>query len=143
MTDNSTSRRNKSRYSDKPITDAQLIVERLCENIAARNKEQLPYRFWQDSKWKKKFILEVMHANSLLQLFEASTILDVLASNRAKFFMTLKNAELVALFREKHKEKVAIESTHTPILLPSFDSSALPLKPIQRKKNKMDKLNEI
>lgn len=74
----------KSKYSDKYITAAQYITELVCENMAAKNKQSLPARFWNMPNWCNVFKRQLMLANQLLKIYDEQSIIKALQSQEGK-----------------------------------------------------------
>jgi hypothetical protein len=51
-------------------TAAQYLAELICQRQATRDKiGTLPYKFWNNSKWKKVYIRQVALANKLIKSY--------------------------------------------------------------------------
>lgn len=71
-------RRFSSRYTDKKITPAQFIAEKLCENKALGEGKELPPRFWAKKEWAKYFAYQVTLANSYLKKYPVECIVKAI-----------------------------------------------------------------
>lgn len=90
-----------SLYTDKQVTAAQLITEKICERYAERYDKTLVYQFWSLMEWRKFFKLQMIFANALLKNYSCQAILDGLADNRARSVYSLKNPILIDIVKEK------------------------------------------
>lgn len=80
----------KSKYrADDEITPAQYLAEFICERIAKKDKTSLFSKFWNDPKWKKVFVAQIIHANKLLKDFTCLEIINALNSYRGKRIFSL------------------------------------------------------
>lgn len=92
-----------SKYTDKQVTSAQLIAERLCELIAAKKKQTLIQQFWQDDIWKKTFTWQVILANRLLKKFSAEALLKALKLPEHRNIVSLATQRYQQSVREIQK----------------------------------------
>lgn len=102
----------KSKYSSSKITAAQYSAELVCENIAIRDNEQLPVKFWRLPKWKKIFIRQVQLANTLIALYGEFEVIRVL--NRERWVYSLAYKKLDKMLQEIVKTK-AVSSEITKV----------------------------
>lgn len=59
-------------------TPAQLLAEIMVKREADKSKINLPYKFWNNEPWKKKYKQQIIAANGLLRVYDLSVILSVL-----------------------------------------------------------------
>lgn len=99
----------KSKYTEatKEISPAQYIAEIICERIAAKDKDQLPVKFWSTEKWKKIFMRQVFAANGLLKIYHPLSVIYALRQNPKTYSLH------VAWLNEdiKHKESLLYQLT--------------------------------
>lgn len=93
-----------SKYTDKKITAAQLIAERLCELIAAQKKTSLVQQFWQDDLWKKVFSWQVVLANRLLKKWSQQALLEALSMPENKRITSLATVRFQNTVAERQKK---------------------------------------
>lgn len=84
-TKKSESNRYESRYGGNYISPAQFIAELMCERIGKKNGQDLAVCFWKLPAWKKQFLLQVMHANSLLKLYSPKAIINALTNDKKAY----------------------------------------------------------
>jgi sulfur relay (sulfurtransferase) DsrC/TusE family protein len=134
----------KSRYTttDKDITPAQFLAEKICERIARKNKTVLTDQFWNQTKWKRTFLYQVQIANSLLKIYSWQAILSALKKNpgvyslNAKFLDPHIKCEQEILDREVIKPKEV-----QPLEL--ADPTAKPRPSFTEQKSTRAKLREL
>jgi hypothetical protein len=91
----------KSKYTDKLITPAQLITDRLMENIAKKENKILPIAYWELEEYKKAYVRHIVGANRLLKKYPQDAILLALSDPAAKWIFYFENPKLKPLI-EKH-----------------------------------------
>lgn len=79
-----TKNKHQSKYTDRPITDAQRIAELFCENAALKSNEELPWKFWNVEKWRTPFREQLYAANELLKLWAPRVIFKALSYPEAR-----------------------------------------------------------
>lgn len=101
----------KSSYSDSWITAAQYISELMCENMARKNGQVLPYKFWNEYAWKTAFKRQLLLANSLLKLYSAPAIIQAIRSKEGQKIYSLAAPWLDAIIEKFEKvEKKPVEA---------------------------------
>ncbi len=88
------------------VSDGQYLAELICEKIAAKNKEKLPYKFWAWPVWKNTFLLQLAHANKLLKEFDVFVIIKALKDKRAYKINSLGARFILNPILEDIKKKV-------------------------------------
>jgi len=86
------------------ITAAQYIAELVCIKIAQFNHESIGGKFWQERKWKKKYVWQVICANELLNKYSDVAIIN--AINRMQVCFSLKNNKKLINLIEQEQETV-------------------------------------
>ena len=104
-----------SKYTDRLITEAQYLAERMCERVAKRDKRSLPYKFWDNEDWSKIFIFQVVKANQLLKKYSLEIILRALAKPRAFSIYSLGNLSLLKPFLNQAEKEIQ-NSQNTDVL---------------------------
>jgi len=94
----------KSKYTDKLITPAQLITDRLMENIAKKEGKILPIAYWELEEYKKVYVRHIVGANKLLKKYPQEAILSALGDPSAKWIFYFENPKLKPLI-EKYLRK--------------------------------------
>ncbi len=129
MTTQPTSKQQyKSRYTDRYITAPQYIAELVCENIARKNEQQLVVRFWNTSQWKSTFRYQLILANGLLRLYDASVIVRTIRENGR--ILSLKSPVLDSLLDKPKKAPLK------PSPVKDIDTTKKPPRPFSDKKRK-------
>lgn len=87
----------KNEYTSKygangSIGAPQFLVEFIMERIAAKDKRNLPVKFWSHEDWKKIFLAQINHANKLLKAASCVEIMNALRHKdlRAIYSLGLK-----------------------------------------------------
>lgn len=129
-----------SRYTDKSITAAQYLAERICERIAQRGKTDLCFKFWNQTKWRRIFLYQVQIANGLLKIYRPEAIIIALRktpkiySLNAQFLDPIIRVEQDAI--EKQERKV-VEETFSQV-----DTTQKPRPTFTEKKSVLNKLRD-
>lgn len=101
----------KSSYSDSWITAAQYITELICENMARKNQQVLPYKFWNEYAWKGTFKRQLLLANGLLKIYSAAAIVQALRSKEGMKIYSLAAPWLDQIIEKFEKvEKKPVEA---------------------------------
>ena len=87
----------KSKYTDKDITEAQLLVDKIFEKRAKKSGKTLPQQYWTLTPYKGSFMKELMLANKLLKTYSG---LDILSALDGEFILSLKNPKLIVLIKK-------------------------------------------
>lgn len=84
-----------SKYSnDKLVSAAQYITEIICERKAAKDKQDLHYRFWISKEWSKFFRNQIGSANKLLKQYSDKAIVAALLSSDGQKIYSLRAPHL-------------------------------------------------
>ena len=84
-----------SKYSnDKLVSAAQYITEIICERKAAKDKQDLHYRFWLSKEWSKFFRNQIGSANKLLNQYSDKAIIAALLSSDGQKIYSLRAPHL-------------------------------------------------
>lgn len=115
--------RYPSRYSPGGwVTEAQYIIELVCERRARSLNKDLPVRFWNQKEWQAFYKAQLRITHKLLKKYEAKSIIDVLKEGRIWSLRpafveekiqikqkAIDNARLAAQIRDKEKDKEKID----------------------------------
>jgi hypothetical protein len=133
-----------SKYSDRGLTAAQYITEKICENKAGGS--DLPFQFWQLPEWKRFFAFQVVAANALLKIYAPEAILRALKAPDAKWIKSLKVQALDAIIKREQKQLDAElqreERAAKNVNIPRIDVTRKPVERI-KKDNIFTKLAEL
>ena len=81
----SDSSRYKSPSTGDYCTSAQYVAELMCQRMAEKSNEgSLAYKFWNTSKWKKTYQLQVIEANRLTNKYDDRAVVAALNTSRGK-----------------------------------------------------------
>jgi len=95
--------RYPSRYSPgKFITEAQYILELVCEKKAKVDKKELPIHFWDLPEWQAFFKMQLRRVHTLLKKYDMKAILA--AINKCWKLYSI----LPAWFEQKVKEEQSV-----------------------------------
>jgi len=126
-----------SKYTDKKVSAAQVVTEKICESIARKNKKVLPIKFWELPEYNKIFKRQIIAANKLLKVFSCEAIIKALSDPQTKWMYSLSIPNLIPFIEKYQKE---LESHKTIDIKPS-DITQKP-RPVTPHKNILDKLDE-
>jgi hypothetical protein len=133
----------KSRYTDKPITVAQHLAELMCERMAQKDKSELPYRFWNTTKWKKPFLHQLQIANSLLKLYKAEAILLVLRKNKNVYSLNAQFLDNQYRAEDERLEHQAERTTEEVTLPTNVSTTSKPREEFVEKESVLSKLRKL
>ena len=89
---------------------AQYVAELICQRQADREKlGTLPYKFWNKSKWKTKYIRQVASANKLINEFGEGPVISFIKSKAGNRVISLNPKfvkEQISIFASHYKEPV-------------------------------------
>lgn len=91
--DQSETRPFKSIYKEGYITPADYIVELIFQRRSEFNHEALPQSFWNSSKFKHLYVMQIIHTKKLLTRVDASCVLKAFKQTKA---CSILNKELVS-----------------------------------------------
>ena len=128
----------KSKYTDKEISEAQVISERICEIIAKNKNKTLPYQFWQLPEWKKIFTRQILEANKLLKVYSSEAILLGISLPKNKRAYSLAAPFLVDSIDEEQRKIDARKSSQYETV-----EIQAPRPEVPKEKSILEKLNEI
>ena len=133
-----------SRYSNgKSVTAAQYITELICEKKATLAGGELPQKFWEQPKWKSFFRQQIMIANSLLKIYEPTSVIRALQSFEAKKIYSLSAPFLDPIIRAE-QSKIEVQAQKLKET-PQIVKADVTVKPRQHivKSNQLSKLREL
>jgi hypothetical protein len=105
--------RYPSRYSPGGfVTEAQYIIELVCERLAQKQKKDLPVRFWNLPEWKLIFAGQLRATHALLKKYSAKAIINIIKEKkidniRTKWVEPMIAQEQIILNTLKTKENVS------------------------------------
>lgn len=100
-----------SKYSNgKSVSAAQYITELICERKAAKDKQDLHYRFWTSIKWQAFYKNQIASAHKLLKTFPDKAIIRALLTDEGRKIYSLRAPHLPAII-EKEVEILEQENT--------------------------------
>lgn len=79
----------------------------MVSRIARKDNTELPQKFWEKDKWKRLFLLQIRHANSLLKLYSYEAIVKALRTPQGKKLYSLGAQWLDPLIKSE-QEKIDI-----------------------------------
>lgn len=120
---------------------AQLLAEIMVKREADKKRIVLPYKFWNQETWKKKYKNQIVAANGLLKLYEPLAILNALKRKECSWQFSLRANGLNDIFKEEQEKldkvkEVAKESTQT------FTNTTVTEIKKFGKQSKLDKLRD-
>jgi hypothetical protein len=131
----------KSRYGGGYISIPQYIAEVVCQKIAFNKNQELPQKFWDLPEWKRTFLLQIRHANSLLKIYHPRAIVQALRDERASWIYSLGVKNLDAIILEYQNRLV--KSQETGIIVQPGSTNSQPQKEIPAKKSLRAKLEAL
>jgi sulfur relay (sulfurtransferase) DsrC/TusE family protein len=134
-----------SRYTDKPITVAQYLAERVCERLAQKDKVDLPAKFWNLTKWKRTFLYQVQLANGLLKIYKPEAIVAALRKQKNIYSLGAKFLDpLIRVEQEDMERKEVIAKKAEDIPQPEPVNTVNKPRPrFTEKKSILNKLREL
>lgn len=93
----------QSKYTDKLVAPAQILVDKLMEKIAKKDKEVLPIRYWELEKYKKTFIRHIVGANKLLKKYPVDVVLKAIQDPAANWIFYFESPKLLPLCKKYDK----------------------------------------
>jgi hypothetical protein len=100
-----------SKYTDKKVTSAQLLAEKMVERKFSLRNQKLPKHFWNDLKYRKDFLAQKRFADQLLKLYCFEAINNAIMSKDAARTYSLAAKWLdPIIMREQHKIDLDIKA---------------------------------
>ncbi len=94
----------ESRFGGGFISNAQYLAETMCDRMARKEGRELQFHFWNLDLWKRKFLLQVRAANSLLKVYDCFAIIRALKTTEGKRIYSLGAKWLVPIVKLKQEE---------------------------------------
>lgn len=88
-------------YKDGYVTVDNYIAELIFQRRAEYNKTTLPFQFWNNAKYKKDYVIQLIHINKLLERLSSSAIIKAFKNSKA---ISILNKKMVTLAEEYQKE---------------------------------------
>ena len=78
------------------------------ERIAKKEKQTLPFKFWNIPKWNKIFRMQIKYANDLLKEYSEREVFDVLKSKKGQRIYSLgaKKTIIIPLIEELRNKPI-------------------------------------
>jgi hypothetical protein len=133
----------KSNYTDKMVSAAQYIAERICEHLAKKDRTELCYQFWSTTKYKKVFLYQVQLANGLLKLYKAEAIIAALRKHPNIYSLGATFLDQYIKLEEEDltRREMKISETKQEEIIP--DITAKPRPVFTDKKSTISKLRDL
>lgn len=132
----------QSAYGGGWVSSGQWIAEFVMARQAAKNKTELPQRFWMAPPWKGPYLGQLMLANRLLKNYSATAIMRALRSKRGALAFSL-NAVFLKDLIKKEQELESVQRAAV-VEAPTFsDKLEAPRPTYARKKSVLDLLRTI
>lgn len=101
----------KSKSTGEFVQAHQYIAELVVERNAAKNKTQLPYKYWTlNDEWTKEYKKQVQHAAKLLKKYSPKAIINAL--NELFWCYSLFTKKLLELI-ELEQSKIDLQKNTT------------------------------
>lgn len=84
---------------------------------AKRNGKDLPPLFWNQTAWKRAYLLQILKANALLKIFSQKAIFAAL--RRARFVLSLNNKMVLDPILLEEQEKLDAQAAAAAATPPS------------------------
>jgi len=98
----------QSKYTDKLVSASQILVEKLMEKIAKKDKKTLPIKFWELPQYTKVFVRHIVGANKLLKKYPVEVILKALEDPAANWILYFEHKKLPSIC-DKYASKDAVK----------------------------------
>jgi hypothetical protein len=132
----------KSDYTDSLISPVQSLAEKICVKFAKLKGIDLPYKFWEDKKWGKRFVAQAKHAATLLKDYDYEIIIAALNDRECRNLESLgARAWIVPVCEEIKKKRESHVEINSPILI-EVDINEKP-RPSVGKKTLFSKLKDL
>lgn len=100
---------DKSRYPSKYsprgyVTEAQYIIEIICEHKAKSQNQTLVLQFWKDKEWGKFFQTQLRVCHKLLNKYKAKAIINALVGWQGKKIFSLHAPWLEDIIKVEQKK---------------------------------------
>ena len=133
-----------SRYTNRKVTVAQHLSEKICERVAIKEKIELPFQFWNLQKWKQLFLYQVQVANALLKLYSVEAILSCLANCKNVYSLNASFLDnLIKIEQEKIDKKKIVAESKEPVVNIVSDTTVKPRSPFAEGKSQISKLRDL
>lgn len=123
------------------VSASQLLAERMCARQAKKAKQYLPPKFWNDTTWKKPFLLQLKHANDLLKLYPIGVILEAFKDYRLNKVFSLGLKSVIAPVCDEIQKKLALQPESSSAIV-ATDTNQKP-RPQIGQKNLISKLKDL
>jgi len=80
---------HRSRFGGGWLSNGQFLAEGMVARKARYEKTELPLKFWEQERWKRDFLLQLRHANSLLKVYSFAAIIAALKSKKGANLFSL------------------------------------------------------
>lgn len=98
----------QSPSTGESCTPSQLIAEIMVTREIRKKEKCVPFKFWNNEPWKKKFKQQIIAANSMLKLYEPAAILAALARKECSWQYSLR-ANGIADVIEEEQNKIFLQ----------------------------------
>ena len=78
-----------SKYTERKVGPSQYLADVVMERIASKEKKSLPYKYWNNSEWKKQYLHQVTAAGKLLREHDCLSIMEFLRSPKGRNILSL------------------------------------------------------
>lgn len=134
----------KSLYGAGWISERQYLAEGMCARKARAGGNELTPRFWNETYWKKEFLLQLRHAANLLQNYDIGSIIKALRHPDAKRIYSLGLKSVLVPLIDKIQQDLETQSEiQTRLVIESVDVNQRPRPPFSRGKSILQRLREI
>lgn len=80
----------KSRSTGNSCGPSQYITELICRRMADKDKEELPFKFWNRGKWRSIYRQQIIAAHGLLKIYDEEAIIAALLSKKGERIYSLR-----------------------------------------------------
>ena len=133
-----------SKYSpNKQITQAQYIIELVCEHKASFDKTNLPIKFWELPQWGNFFKRNLRQVHKLLKQFDGNAIIRALNLPSFSNSYSIFTDRFIELVQQEH-DKIDKESkAKMPNVTINRETVKGQSRNTQTKSNILSKLREL
>ncbi len=134
----------KSRFGGGWISPDKYLAENMCDRMARSQNTTLPELFWREKHWANKFVLQVKHANDLLEKYDITAITAALRHPDGKRVYSLGFKSVLIPLIELEQKKIQTRSEQQiPTIIEKVDTYQKPRQPFAIKKNTLQKIREL
>lgn len=125
----------KSKSTGEFVQAHQYIAELVVDRKAAKDKVQLPYKYWTlDNEWTKEYKKQVQHAAKLLKKYSPRAIISAL--NQLTWCYSLFTKKLIEIIQEE-QAKIDLQTQKVT----EFETNVEEFRQVKQRTGLLGKIN--